>query len=163
MLVLGTNTFLKTKAASFYPLLNMIRKSTLNSHWLWLRVIFSMPSILRISLIIEFDFWCTSINRLFRSNEVTFITGDLRFKLWQISFRTDSVAVAVIARNGTPGKTCRSLPSVRYESRKSWPHWLTQCASSMATHVILTRWLISRIEPWTGLRILRFLKNSFLQ
>ena len=33
---------------------------------------------------------------------------------------------------GTPGNSPRSCPSCTYSGRKSWPHWLTQCASSMA-------------------------------
>ena len=49
-----------------------------------------------------------------------------------MSRRTRSVAVAVNAWNDTPGKSSRSRPSCRYSGRKSWPHWLMQCASSMA-------------------------------
>ena len=32
------------------------------------------------------------------------------------------------------GKKLRSRPSCRYSGRKSWPHWLMQCASSTATN-----------------------------
>ena len=33
----------------------------------------------------------------------------------------------------TPGRRSRSRASCRYSGRKSWPHWLMQCASSTAT------------------------------
>ena len=50
-----------------------------------------------------------------------------------MSSRVRASAVAVTARRGTWGKTSASRPSMRYSGRKSWPHWLTQCASSIAT------------------------------
>ena len=51
-----------------------------------------------------------------------------------MSRRTRSVAVAVKACRLTPGNSSRSRPSWRYSGRKSWPHWLMQWASSMATN-----------------------------
>ena len=50
-----------------------------------------------------------------------------------MSWRVRASAVAVTASRGTPGKISASRPSMRYSGRKSWPHWLTQCASSIAT------------------------------
>ncbi len=49
-----------------------------------------------------------------------------------MSRRTRSVAVAVNAWSDTDGNSSRSRPSCRYSGRKSWPHWLMQCASSIA-------------------------------
>ena len=49
-----------------------------------------------------------------------------------MSSRTRSVAVAVSAMIGTSGKCLRSFASWRYSGRKSWPHSLMQCASSIA-------------------------------
>jgi hypothetical protein len=49
-----------------------------------------------------------------------------------VGSRVIASAVAVSAMRGTPGKRSCSCASCRYSSRKSWPHWLTQCASSMA-------------------------------
>ena len=45
---------------------------------------------------------------------------------------TAGVAVAVSARTGTPPKRRLSPARLRYAGRKSWPHWLMQCASSTA-------------------------------
>ena len=50
-----------------------------------------------------------------------------------MSSRTRVVAVAVKACIDTCGQAARSAPSCRYSGRKSWPQWLMQCASSMAT------------------------------
>ena len=49
-----------------------------------------------------------------------------------ISSRVRSSAVAVSAMRGTLGKRSARTLSWRYSGRKSWPHWETQCASSMA-------------------------------
>ena len=49
-----------------------------------------------------------------------------------MSSRVRASAVAVTARRGTSGNSSASRPSIRYSGRKSWPHWLTQWASSMA-------------------------------
>jgi len=46
---------------------------------------------------------------------------------------TAGVAVAVIATTGAPGSCGSRSPSIRYSGRKSWPQWLMQWASSMAT------------------------------
>lgn len=56
-----------------------------------------------------------------------------------ISLQTRDVAVAVTARMGVFGNKERSIPSWRYWTLKSWPHVLTQCASSMA---ISTIWFV---------------------
>lgn len=53
-----------------------------------------------------------------------------------ISVRTLAVAVAVTASMGVSGSNPRNIPSCRYCWRKSWPHVLTQWASSMATSTI---------------------------
>ena len=50
----------------------------------------------------------------------------------RISSTVRGSAVAVSAIRGTSGKRVASRPSPRYSGRKWWPHWLTQCASSMA-------------------------------
>ena len=50
----------------------------------------------------------------------------------RMSARTRSVAVAVRAIIGVFGKRSRRFTSCRYSGRKSWPHSLMQCASSMA-------------------------------
>ena len=49
-----------------------------------------------------------------------------------MSARTRSVAVAVNAIIGVSGKRPRSSAICRYSGRKSWPHSLMQCASSIA-------------------------------
>ena len=49
-----------------------------------------------------------------------------------MSSRTRSVAVAVSAMKGTPGKCVRRSEICRYSGRKSWPHSEMQCASSIA-------------------------------
>ena len=50
------------------------------------------------------------------------------------------VAVAVSATKGTAAPSSRrSLPSWAYSGRKSWPHSLTQCASSTTTRAS-SRW-----------------------
>ena len=51
----------------------------------------------------------------------------------RISSRTTGVAVAVQASTRALGRSARSPPISRYSGRKSWPHSLMQCASSMAT------------------------------
>src|SRR6185436_11495068 len=61
-----------------------------------------------------------------------------------MSRRTRSVAVAVNAWNETPGKSSRRRPSCRYSGRKSWPHWLMQCASSIAMNRSCACWSIRR-------------------
>ena len=58
-----------------------------------------------------------------------------------MSRRTRSVAVAVSAMIGTSGNSARSLASWRYSGRKSWPHSLMQCASSIA--------ICAMFQPWT--------------
>ena len=50
-----------------------------------------------------------------------------------MSRRTRAVAVAVKACRLTPASARAAAPSWRYSGRKSCPHWLMQCASSMAT------------------------------
>ncbi len=50
-----------------------------------------------------------------------------------MSARVRASAVAVTASRGTCGNTSANRPRLRYSGRKSWPHWLTQCASSTAT------------------------------
>ena len=51
-----------------------------------------------------------------------------------MSARTFSVAVAVnAATTGRFGSFSMNAPIPRYDGRKSWPHWETQCASSTAT------------------------------
>ena len=51
-----------------------------------------------------------------------------------MSARTRAVAVAVnAATTGRLGSCAMKSPMVRYDGRKSWPHWDTQCASSTAT------------------------------
>ena len=52
-----------------------------------------------------------------------------------MSARVWASAVAVSASRGTPAKRSCSTLRPRYSSRKSWPHWLTQCASSMANRL----------------------------
>ena len=52
-----------------------------------------------------------------------------------MSARVCASAVAVSAMRGTPAKRSCSTLRPRYSSRKSWPHWLTQCASSMANRL----------------------------
>ena len=54
------------------------------------------------------------------------------------SARVVGSAVAVSATRGTWGNNSRNLASSRYSGRKSWPHWLTQWASSMANSPIST-------------------------
>ena len=54
-----------------------------------------------------------------------------------MSRRTRAVAVAVKAWRLTPPNCSRSRPSWRYSGRKSCPHWLMQCASSMAMKLTL--------------------------
>ena len=49
-----------------------------------------------------------------------------------MSARTRSVAVAVSAINGISGKRPRNSAICRYSGRKSCPHSLMQCASSIA-------------------------------
>ena len=49
-----------------------------------------------------------------------------------MSARVSSSAVAVIAAMGTFGKRSPRLASCAYSGRKAGPHWLMQCASSMA-------------------------------
>ena len=51
----------------------------------------------------------------------------------RISSRTTGVAVAVQARTRAWGRSASSAPSCMYSGRKSWPHSLMQCASSIAT------------------------------
>jgi hypothetical protein len=51
-----------------------------------------------------------------------------------MSRRTRAVAVAVKACRLTPGNRSRIAPSCRYSGRKSCPHWLMQCASSIAMY-----------------------------
>ena len=51
----------------------------------------------------------------------------------RISSRTTGVAVAVQASTRACGSSVSSAPISRYSGRKSWPHSLMQCASSMAT------------------------------
>ncbi len=53
-----------------------------------------------------------------------------------MSRRVGPSAVAVSAMRGTPGKRSCSTVSLRYSGRKSWPHWETQWASSMANSAI---------------------------
>jgi len=55
-----------------------------------------------------------------------------------ISASTRGVAVAVSAIIAA-FTTARSSASRRYSGRKSWPHWLTQCASSIAIIAIFVR------------------------
>jgi hypothetical protein len=50
-----------------------------------------------------------------------------------ISARTSGVAVAVSASTGMPGSAARIALSWPYAGRKSCPHALMQCASSMAS------------------------------
>ena len=52
-----------------------------------------------------------------------------------MSARVWASAVAVSAMRGTSGKRSCSSDRPRYSSRKSWPHWLTQCASSIANRL----------------------------
>jgi ATP-dependent DNA helicase RecQ len=54
--------------------------------------------------------------------------------------------LAVTASRGTLGKTSARRPSMRYSGRKSCPHWLTQCASSIATSASGSRESRSSIE-----------------
>ena len=50
-----------------------------------------------------------------------------------ISSRTTGVAVAVHASMRGGRTSASRSPICRYSGRKSWPHWLMQCASSTAT------------------------------
>ena len=59
--------------------------------------------------------------------------GGRRCRRSTISSRTRSVAVAVSAMIGVSGRYSRSVESWRYSGRKSCPHSLMQCASSIAT------------------------------
>ena len=70
--------------------------------------------------------------RFGRSNDPTSTSGSRRRSSATMSRRTRSVAVAVKACSETAGKSSRSRPSRRYSGLKSCPHWLMQCASSMA-------------------------------
>ena len=63
-----------------------------------------------------------------------------------MSARTSGVAVAVSAIvNGSPS-CLRTSPRRRYSGRKSCPHWLMQCASSIASSDNL-RWVMIDRNP----------------
>ena len=70
--------------------------------------------------------------RFARSYGPTRTTGSRRPSCAAMSSRTRTVAVAVNAWMEAPGKSCLRRPSRRYSGLKSCPHWLMQCASSIA-------------------------------
>jgi hypothetical protein len=61
-----------------------------------------------------------------------------------MSSRTRLVAVAVSAMIGTSGNCARNFFSSRYSGRKSWPHSLMQCASSIAIWAMFQLSVLSR-------------------
>ena len=48
-----------------------------------------------------------------------------------------------------PGSARRSTSSCRYSGRKSWPHWETQWASSMAKSAMRQRSSSARVRSWS--------------
>src|SRR6218665_92288 len=64
-----------------------------------------------------------------------------------MSARVSASAVAVSAMRGTPGERWCSTVSARYSGRKSWPHWLTQCASSIANRLSWRCWYSPSSRP----------------
>ena len=88
----------------------------------------------------------TSILKFFLSKEEINNLDFFNPNCSSISVLADLSAVAVKAINGTSGNEFLNTFSCVYSGLKSWPHMLTQCASSMATnfmfnffnHVLLT-------------------------
>ena len=72
----------------------------------------------------------TEKRRFGRSNPRISSTGSRSPSRATISSRTGGAAVAVRASTGGRPSASIAAPSRRYSGRKSWPHSLTQCASS---------------------------------
>ncbi len=94
--------------------------------------------------------WSTEKARFGRRKSPRTITGCASCSERAISVITAGVAVAVSAIIGAR-TTSRSSRRRRYSGRKSWPHWLTQWASSIATSAIGAR-ASRRLKPSSAAR-----------